>query len=62
MCVCVCNPLKEHVVANSALYVVTVNGKDAPKLKFWAETENYGCARSKNQNRKCNVIIIYFIK
>ncbi len=26
--VCVCNPLKEHVVANSALYVVTVNGSD----------------------------------
>ncbi len=34
---CVCNHLKEHVVANSALYVVTVNGRDAPKLKFWAE-------------------------
>ncbi len=27
----VCNPLKEHVVVNSALYVVTVNGRDAPK-------------------------------
>ncbi len=33
----VCNPLKEHVVANSAMCVVTVNGRDAPKLKFWAE-------------------------
>ncbi len=40
VCVFVCNHLKEHVVANSALYVVTVNGRDAPKLKFWAETEN----------------------
>ncbi len=29
--VCVFNPLKEHVVANSALYVVTVHGRDAPK-------------------------------
>ncbi len=28
---CECNPLKEHAVANSALYVVTVNGRDAPK-------------------------------
>ncbi len=25
VCVCVCDPLKEHVVANSALDVVTVN-------------------------------------
>ncbi len=40
VCVCLCDPLKEHVVANSALYVVTVNGRDAPKLKFWSETEN----------------------
>ncbi len=32
--VCVCDSLKEHVVANSALYVVTVNGWDAPKCKF----------------------------
>ncbi len=39
VCVCVCEPLKEHVVANSALYVVKVNGRDAPKLKFWAETK-----------------------
>ncbi len=47
VCVCVCNPLNEHVVVNSALYVVTVNGKDAPKWKFWAETENSGCSLSK---------------
>ncbi len=47
VCVCVCNPLKKHVVANSAL--VTVNVRDAPKLKFWAETENSGCARSKTK-------------
>jgi len=46
---CVCDPLKEHVVANSALDVVTVNGRDAPKLKFWAETENSGCAHSKTK-------------
>ncbi len=38
------------MVANSALYVVTVNGRDAPKLKFWAETENYRCAWSKTEN------------
>ncbi len=31
MCLCVRDPLKERVVANSALYVVTVNGRDAPK-------------------------------
>ncbi len=31
VCVCVIDPLKEHVVAYSALYVVTVNGKDAQK-------------------------------
>ncbi len=35
VCVCVCererDTLKEHVVANSALYVVAVNGRDAPK-------------------------------
>ncbi len=35
VCVCVCGggggSLKEYVVANSALYVVTVNGRDAPK-------------------------------
>ncbi len=49
VCVCVCNPLKEHVVANSALDVVTVNGRDAPKCKFWAETENSGCAWSKTK-------------
>ncbi len=30
-CVCVCDPVNEHVVANSALHVVTVNGRDAPK-------------------------------
>ncbi len=58
VCVCACNPLKEHVVANSALYVFTVNGRDAPKLKFWAE--NSGCAWSKTKN--AFVIIIYFIK
>ncbi len=28
---CECNHLKEHVVANSAQYVVTVNGRDSPK-------------------------------
>ncbi len=43
VCVCVCDPLKEHVVANSALDVVTVNGRDAPKLKFWDETEFWMC-------------------
>ncbi len=47
--VCVCKSLKEHVVANSALYVVTVNGRNAPKCKFWAETENFGCAWSKTK-------------
>ncbi len=51
VCVCVCNPLKVHVVANSALDVVTVNGRNAPKWKFWAETENYGCAWSKTQTK-----------
>ncbi len=58
MFVCVSNHLKEHVVANSALYVVTVNGRDALKCKFWAETENSGCAWSKTKTRKCFVIII----
>ncbi len=53
----VCNSLKEHVVANS-VYVVTVNGRGAPKCKFWAKTENSGCAWS---NRKC-FVTIYFIK
>ncbi len=47
---CVCDPLKEHVVANSALYVVKVNGRDAPKWKFWAETEISGCAWSQTEN------------
>ncbi len=46
---CVCNPLKEHVVANSSLYVVTVYGRDAPKLEFWAE--NSGCAWSKTKTK-----------
>ncbi len=38
VCVCVCvyvcerDPLNEHVVANSALYVVTVNDRDAPSI------------------------------
>ncbi len=50
VCVCVCDSLNEHVVTNSALYVVTLNGRDAPKLKFWAETENSGCACSKTEN------------
>ncbi len=52
VCVCVCDPLKEHVVANSALDVVTVNGRDTPKLKLWAETENSGCAwlKTKTEN------------
>ncbi len=42
---CVCNPLKEHVVANSALDVVTVNGRNynsGPK-------QNSGCAWSKTK-------------
>ncbi len=30
-CVCVYTSLNEYVVANSALHVVTVNGRDAPK-------------------------------
>ncbi len=47
--VCACNPLKEQVVANSALDVVIVSSRDAPKLQFWAETENSGCARSKTK-------------
>ncbi len=51
VCVCACDPLKEHVVAYSALFVVTVNGRDAPKLTFWAETENSGCARSKTKTK-----------
>ncbi len=51
----------QGLVANSALYVVTVNGSDAPKCKFWAETEFWMCL-VENQNRKCFVIIIYFIK
>ncbi len=37
------------MVANSAMCVVTVNARDAPKLKFWAETENSGCAWSKTK-------------
>ncbi len=41
-----CDTIKEHVVANSALYVVLEN---ATKLKFWAETENAGCAWSKTK-------------
>ncbi len=49
------------MVVNSALYVVTVNGSDAPKCKFWAETEFWMCL-VENQNQKCFVIIIYFIK
>ncbi len=61
VCVFVCDPLKEHVVANSALYVVTVNSRDAPKWKFWAETEFWMCL-VENQNRKCFAIIIYCIK
>ncbi len=32
------------------LYVDTVNGRDAPNWKFWAETENSGCAWSKTKN------------
>ncbi len=54
-----CDSLKEHVVANSPLDVVTVNGRDAPKCKFCAETEFWMCLV---ENRKCFVIIIYFIK
>ncbi len=37
------------MVANSALYVVTVKARDAPKIQFWAETENSGCAWSKTK-------------
>ncbi len=60
MCVCVCvcersfkgacglNPLKYHG-ANSALHAVTVNGRDAPKKKFWPETEFWMCL-IENQN------------
>ncbi len=36
VCVCVCDPLKEHVVANSALYVVTVNDKHIIFIQFYA--------------------------
>ncbi len=61
VCVCVCNSLKEHVVANSALYVVTVNGRDAPKYILGWNREFWMCL-VENQNRKCFVIIIYFIK
>ncbi len=31
VCVCECNSLKEHVVANTVLCIVTVNGRDATK-------------------------------
>ncbi len=61
---CVCNHLKEHVVANSALYVVTVNGRDAPKLKSgpnFSGREFWMCL-VQNQSRKCFVTITYFIK
>ncbi len=42
------------MVANSALDVVAVNGRDATKLKFWAKEKVIG--------RKRFVIIIYFTK
>ncbi len=50
MSLCMHVRASEHVVANSALYVVTVNGWDAPRYKFWSETENPGCAWSKTEN------------
>ncbi len=53
LCILVCVCVKSFKGAcgckHSALYVVTVNGKDALKFKFWAETENSGCAWSKTK-------------
>ncbi len=59
VCVCVYSLLKEHVVANSALYVVTVNGRDALKTILVRNREFWMCLVKK---RKCFVIILYFIK
>ncbi len=50
---CVCNPLKKHVVANSALCVVTLG---IHQNKFGAETENSGRAWSKTL---CNNYLFY---
>ncbi len=49
-------------MVNGALYLVTVNGRDAPKKKIWAETENSGCAWSKTKTENAFVIIIYLMK
>ncbi len=50
VCVCVCNPLKKHVVANSALCVVTLG---IHQNTFGAETENSGRAWSKTLCNNC---------
>ncbi len=50
VCVCVvCNSLKEHVVANSSLDVVTVNGRDAPRNVNSGPKQNSGCAWLKTK-------------
>ncbi len=53
VCVCVCvvvvGSLKEYVFANSALYVVTVNGRDAPNENSGPK-QNSGCAWLKTEN------------
>ncbi len=46
VCVCVCNSLKEHVIANSALDVVTVNGR-MHRNDNSGTKQNSGCACSK---------------
>ncbi len=47
--VCVCDSLKEHVVANSALYVVTVN-VGMHRNKNSGPKQNSGCSWSKTEN------------
>ncbi len=43
VCVCVCDSLKEHVIANSALDVVTVNGR-MHRNENSGTKQNSGCA------------------
>ncbi len=49
------------MVANSALDVVTVNGRDAPKWKFWAENRKLWMCLVENPNQKCFIIIFILL-
>ncbi len=60
---CVCDPLKEHVVANSALDVVKVNGRDARYTRYTLlsllifrtharSVKREGCNLTKKKKRK----------